>query len=301
MTALAVLLLLAADPAPAPPPGRPATPALQDARDYFAYGTYGAAAELAQRLLGGAALERVSDRIEACRILGLSRYFLHDEKAARSAFLQLLSLDPDYQLDPFYVPPPAIAVFEQVRHDYAGILEPLREQKREERREARRETTEKPAASKGGTGAPEPQVRIVHEQIERRNPGLALLPFGIGQLQNGERTLGFTLLGAEALTAAASFVCYDWFQQHRLPDGNFDPSLRGVPETVRAVQIGTGAAFFALWAFGIGDALWRFNPIVVVRTDPDAAAPPPAPAPTPHASLVPLPGGAAAIFSLPLR
>ncbi|MHB1846818.1 MAG: hypothetical protein ACYCWW_18505 [Deltaproteobacteria bacterium] len=292
------LLCLALAATPAPPTHAPAPTGaspgdqLKEARDLFDYGSYDAAASLADRLLAGTALDRERDQIEAYRILGLSRYFLHDERATRAAFVHQLSLDPDFQLDPFYVPPPAITLFESIRRQEAGLLGPIRDRLRSAKRELglEEEAHRKLLAAE----KPETKIQIIHEQIERRNVAVALLPLGAGQFQNGDRRLGFILLGAEIATAAASLVAYDWFEQHRLPDGNFDPSLRGTPEAVRGIQIGAGAGFFALWAFGIGEAIWHFNPTVIVQTGE-------APTAAPHAALVPLPGGAAATFSMPFR
>ena len=306
---------------PAPPAGGAvaATPTelLKQAKANFDYGNYPQAAAICARLLAGRELERSQEQVEAYRLLGLSRYFLHDPEGAHEAFLNLLSLDPDFQLDPFYVPPPAVALFEKVRTDNQTLLQPIRDRRRAAQEQLRLEEVARQRLL-AQAGLPPPTVRIVHEQLERRNPAIALLPLGIGQFQNGERTLGFVLAGAEAATLATSFVSYSWFQGHRIQDGTFDPSLQSTAIAVRALQIGTGAAFFGLWAFGVGEALWHFNGTVIVKTEEDDGASPPSPtdrqSPSPpsappsaparapaapvHVSIAPLPDGVAGSISL---
>src|SRR5689334_21090553 len=52
-------------------------------------------------------------RIEMLKFGGLSAFNLGDTKAAEEDFLALLKLNPDFVLDPFAVPPPAIKLFEE--------------------------------------------------------------------------------------------------------------------------------------------------------------------------------------------
>ncbi len=289
MIALALLLFAAAPPAAPPPPASP-TELLRQARDNFAYGSYQAAATIADRLAGARLLERPADQIEALRLLGLARFFLGDPDRARQAFVNLLSLDPDYQLDPFYVPPQAIAFFEKIRRENEALLTPIRERRRATQEAQRLEDEARARLLAQTTPPPAAAPRVVRERVERRSPAVALLPFGAGQFQNGNSWLGFTLLGAELATAAASVVAYAWIEQQRLPDGNFRPQDTAAVANVRTAQISTGALFYALWAFGIGEAFWHFSSTVVVpegRSGPDGEKSPV------HASLDPLPGGAA--------
>jgi hypothetical protein len=52
--------------------------------------------------------------------------------------------------------------------------------------------------------------QMAREQIFTRKNSrtVALIPFGVGQFQNQQRTLGWTLLGAQAAFAATSMVTY---------------------------------------------------------------------------------------------
>ena len=297
---LLCLWLLAAAPAapakadPAPTVQNPSE-ALRQAKNSFDYGSYEQAAKLAEQLIDTHALERPQDQIEAFRLLGLSRYFEHQPAPARDAFLNLLSLDPDYQLDPFYVPPQAIAFFEGVRTDNQALLQPIRQRRREAQQALQlEEEARKKLLTQARAPPEEAKVKLVNVRVERHSPAIALLPFGAGQFQNGNPKLAWGLLVPEAVLGATSVFGYAWYLLHRLPDGNFEPQDYSAALAMRAVQISSGAAFFGLWAFGAGEALWHFNSTVTVREE-DAPAQPaakPAPGASIKASLGPIPGGA---------
>ncbi|MHB8416478.1 MAG: hypothetical protein ACYDCL_00270 [Myxococcales bacterium] len=307
MTALWLGLLLAA-PAPAPPPAARAEPAalqnpveaLRQAKNSFDYGSYEQAAKLAEQLVETHALERPQDEIEAFRLLGLARYFQHQAVPARDAFVNLLSLDPDYQLDPFYVPPQAIAFFESVRSDNQALLQPIRERRRAAQEALRLEEEARQKLLTQMKTPPEvPKIKLVNVRVERHSPAIALLPFGAGQFQNGNPKLAWALLIPEAVLAATSVLCYSWYLLHRLPDGNFDAQDYNAAIAVRAVQISAGGAFLGLWAFGAGEALYHFNSTVTVReeeaapqTPPQQPAKPAPSGPAVKAAIGPIPGGA---------
>jgi hypothetical protein len=328
MIALVPLVLLAAPPpGAAPPPAStpaaataapgPAEPfvvanpaeTLRQAKNTFDYGNYASAAQMTDQLLTSRQLDRAADQEEAYRILGLSRFFLKQTAPAQNAFLNLLALDPDYQLDPFYVPPQAIAFFESVRTDNQALLQPIRDRRRATHEaQLQEEAARQKLLSQTKPGeAEQPKVTVVNVWRQtQHSPLLALLPFGAGQFQNDSLKLGWTLLATEGVLAGTSIFGYAWYETHRLPDGNFTSSDYSNAFIIRGVQIGTGAAFFAEWAFGVGEALYHYRPTVTVKEESTApapaAAPATAPAPSgppsgaggsaPQAAIVPIPGGA---------
>jgi len=321
MIALWPLLLLAAPPPSGAPPAAaaPSSPAaasapaepvvvanpaetLRQAKNNFDYGNYTSAAQMTDQLLTSRQLDRAADQQEAYRILGLSRFFLKQTAPAQNAFLNLLALDPDYKLDPFYVPPQAIAFFESVRTDNQALLQPIRDRRRATREAQLQEEAARQkllAQTKPGE-AEQPKVTVVNVWRQtQHSPLLALLPFGTGQFQNDSLKLGWTLLATEGVLAGTSIFCYAWYESHRLQDGNFTSADYGNAFLVRGVQIGTGAAFFAEWAFGVGEALYHYRPTVTVKEE--STAPAPGASGTggsaPQAAIVPIPGGAAGSLS----
>src|SRR5207302_6481925 len=104
MIALLLALLLAQAP---PEEERTAVEAMNRARVTFEYGDYPQASKLLSALVEGGRFESLSLRAEAYRLLGLSLFYQGRKGEAYSAFLEYLFIEPDGQLDPFYVPPAA--------------------------------------------------------------------------------------------------------------------------------------------------------------------------------------------------
>ena len=53
----------------------------------------------------------------------LELFFLNRLDTARRHLVSLLSVDPDYAMDPFLVPPAAVAFFDGVKRDNEALLE----------------------------------------------------------------------------------------------------------------------------------------------------------------------------------
>jgi hypothetical protein len=245
--ALALLLAAGADPTAAPP----ATPAeqLRDARSTFDFADYARAAPLTDDLLKSGGLTRTQDLIEANRILGLSRYYLHQPEPARKAFLDLLLLDPDYQLDAFYVPPDAITFFESVRSENQEVLEPIR---------VRRQADAQRLAEEARRTPPPPVVR---EQVEPpKHLIVALLPGGAGQFQNGNPQLGLVLAASEALLVAIAVGCQLGIESLRLPPPNqaYFSDVQAA-KTLQYAQVTAVSLAGLLWILGATEAVAHLN------------------------------------------
>lgn len=264
-------------------------------------------AEAARRANESMAVANFSDaqRVKLHELVGLSAFNLGDVKGAQAAFLQLLRINPDYILDPFAVPPPAIKVFDQVRRENADALNLVRQQI------AIRADQEKRAKEERDRLAKEQEDRrrkqdllsneIVVRTIERRSMVVNFIPFGAGQFQQGRVGWGAAFAISEGITAILSIVSYFAIeslfetQQIVLPDrltadgsGIYTASRRAIPENRRTerdvwtgLKYGTGIAFYALWALGAGDAVWRHQDEIVTErrepVTPTTTVPPKAP------------------------
>ena len=91
-----------------------APPELKRAKDRFEFGAYADAAGTLRQLLAGDPDLSEQEFIDAYRMLGIAEYHLGDLPQARAAFVNLLSYDPDYALDPFLVPPVIVDFFVRV-------------------------------------------------------------------------------------------------------------------------------------------------------------------------------------------
>src|ERR1051325_3434694 len=184
---------------------RAAVEAMNRARATFEYGDYPQASKLLSQLVETGRFESATLRAEAYRLLGLSLFYQGRRGEAYSAFLEYLYLDPDAELDPFYVPPAAVSFFDSVKKE----AEPLRAQKRAEQ-EAQKRAAAEEAERRKQREEDEQRRKLMELQpnIERRvvqhEFWVTMMPFGIGQLQNGDRSLGIALATGQLLSGAAS-------------------------------------------------------------------------------------------------
>ncbi len=286
-----------AQPAPAPRQERKEgedqispVDAINRARRNFDYGDYPAVSRILTRL-DVTAIESLELRVDAYRLLGLSLFYQGKRGEAYRAFLELLYLDPDFQMDPFYVPPAAAEAFNEVRRDAEAQLAPIRAQKRSEQ-EAKRRTLEEEAARRRQRELEDEQRKltalapVVERRVVTREFWVTMLPFGVGQLQNGDRGLGIALATGQVVagaTSAGSALLIEGLRDSgtgKFGEGNYMLARR----LNVAKWVGAGI-FFALWMGGAIHAAVHFQPestpIDRLVTTGNAASAPTAPLPEP--------------------
>jgi tetratricopeptide (TPR) repeat protein len=248
-----------------------APPELKRAKDRFEFGAYADAAGALRALLAKTPELPPADAIEAYRILGISEYQLGDKRAARAAFVSLLSVDPDYALDAFLVPPPIVEFFDAVKKEHEPALAPLRERKRElaEQQRLAEEARRRLLAEAGlRAGAPGKVVRV-EQHVYLFN----WLPLGAGQFQNGERAKGTAIAAGQlilGLVNVGAIVYHSQLANDRTrtcisgqpgcsnpPYSDADRKLISQVDTVKYVSAGL---FWALYAYGVWDAHRNFVP-----------------------------------------
>ncbi len=267
-----LLLLLPMLVAAAPQSARAsAVDELRKARESFEYGDYERARQIAEALLKKNVLASDDQLIDANRIVALAYFYgpaPDRRERAERYFLQLLSIEPEYRLDPFFTPPAAVEFFDSVRREHEEQLAPIREQRRlakEARRaeeEARRRFQEEQARaardSQTGSG----------EVVERRHLALVFLPLGAGQFQNGDRSAGYFLASVQTvagLTSAATFLAV-----HNLtPGGKVQHRDVGLVRTLDTMKWASAAIFYLAWGYGVLDA-WSNFEAEVGREAPEA-------------------------------
>jgi len=266
---------------------------LRRAKDYFEYGEYERARAIAEELLAQNVLASDEQLIDANRIVGLAWFYSDSPERLAMAeryFLQLLSIEPEYRLDPFFTPPAAVQFFEDVKTAHETQLAPIREQRRRAREarraeeEARRRFLEAQQRARGDLAAV--------EQAERKNLALVFLPLGAGQFQNGDDSAGIAIASVQVVAGLTSVIAYFAIEDMR-DDGGFSAAEVGRAQTLDAVKWASGALFWAAWGYGIADAWSNFDepaPAAAARTAA-GAAPPPAVQLAPRAGA--LPGGGA--------
>lgn len=256
-----------------------APPELKRAKDRFEFGAYADAAGTLRQLLAGSPDLTQQEAIDAYRMLGIAEYQLGDKLGARAAFVHLLSVEPDYTLDPFLVPPPIVEFFDAVKKEHEPALAPLRERRSELAEQQRLADEAKRrllAEEQLRTGPPGKIVRV-EERVYLFN----WLPLGAGQFQNGERAKGTAIAAGQlvlGLVNVAAIVAHSQIADDPSrtcisgePDCSHPPysdSARTLLSQVDAVKYVTAGLFWALYAYGVWDAHRNFVPRIETEITP---------------------------------
>jgi len=199
----------------------------------------------------------------AHKLLALSYFFEHDEAGAEQEFNLLLSLRPDFSLDPLVDPLKAVAFLDEIRRRNEQRLEEIRHRQQEEEQ---RQRAESEALQKRAEQLAQKQAkRIYYERVvHRKLSPLQFVPFGVPQLADGRMVVGSLLLVGEALTGAAS--AGTWLTVRlRYPDNTFPAREYQAAQALTGTYLGTGAAFWVLVLAGLVDALWHARTTVEIR------------------------------------
>lgn len=227
-------------------------------------------ADAARRLEGmvGGEVPALSSEVlvlEARKYLGATYLFLGRREAADEQFMLLLRQDPTYQLDPLAFAAAVVDAFKEVRERFETVRA-AEEAERQRRLEALRQRRLE--------GLMRQQARIARleaiareETVEvRASRALALLPFGIGQFQNGHRSagLGFAVTqGIFTLFTVSTWIWHRWLRgqaNEGVPPneaGRFERQERAA-RILNQISFGTLAAVAVA---GIADAQIRFVPV----------------------------------------
>ncbi len=255
---------------------------LKRAKDRFEFGAYADAAGTLRQYLATEPPLTDDQAVDAWRMLGISEFHLGDQAQARAAFVNLLSYDPDFALDPFLVPPAIVDFFDRVKREHEPALAPLRERKRELREQQRL--------------AEEAKRRLLAEELARTGPATKLvrvqervylfnwLPLGAGQFQNGEKAKGTAIAAGQVvmgLVNLGAIVAHNQLADDRSrlctssqpgctrpPYTDSDRALFGRLEAIKYVS---AALFWGLYGYSVWDAHQHFVPLVETEIGPGGA------------------------------
>lgn len=256
-----------------------APPELKRAKDRFEFGAYAEAAGTLRQLLAGSPQLSDAEAVDAYRMLGIAEYQLGDKLAARAAFVNLLSFEPDYALDAFLVPPAIVEFFDAVKKEHEPTLAPLRERRRELREQQRMADEAKRrllSEEQSRTGVPGKVVRV-----EQRVYLFNWMPLGAGQFQNGDRAKGTAIAAGQivlGLVNISAIVFHNQIAQDRTrtcisgqpgcsrpPYSDSDRTLLSQIDAVKYVSAGL---FWALYGWGVWDAHRNYVPRVETEITP---------------------------------
>jgi hypothetical protein len=258
---------------------------LERAKLAYQRGDYGAVVLLLRPLLYPQTLLAQEEQVLLShKLLSLSYYFEHDEAGAEQEFNLLLSLRPDFSLDPVVDPLQAVAFLDDIRRRNAERLQEIRHRQAEEEERHRIEAEQ--LQKQAELLAQQRTRRIYIERVvHRRFSAVDLLPFGVPQLVARRRALGAVLLVSEALTGAASLST--WLSVRFLyPTGQFPSSDLLTTQALTGTYLGSGVVFWGLVLVGLVDALLHSRTVTEIH---ELQGPPPELRDAaPHDSLPPL-------------
>ncbi len=230
-----------------PPAAEPLNPdqRFRRGKNLFEYrdcpGTIATIAELA--IPGLLADERA--QAEVHRMLGICHALIdtpeHKREATRE-FSSLLSIDPDFQLDPFEVPPPVVELFETQKQAMKLRLDEIRRA---------RERAKEDNFDDGG-------VLVERTTSVRVTPlPVAFLPFGLSQWANGDIGRAALFGSVQGVGLALNIVGY-WGKvavQTGLADGYTQEEVDLERPFFYGQFIGLGLMALG-YSIGVGEALW---------------------------------------------
>lgn len=237
---------------------------LERAKLAYQRGDYGAVVLLLRPLLYPQTLLAQEEQVLlAHKLLALSYYFEHDEPGAEQEFNLLLSLRPDFALDPVVDPLQAVAFLDDIRRRNAERLEEIRRRQAEE--EQRRRVEQEQLQKQAEALAQKRTRRIYIERVVYRRFSIVdFVPFGVPQFVAKRKAVGATFFVGEVLSGAASLGT--WIAVRlRYPDGRFPSRELVTTQALTGTYLGTGALFWGLVLTGLIDALVHARTITEVR------------------------------------
>jgi tetratricopeptide (TPR) repeat protein len=183
-----------------------ASAALERARIYYESGRYVPCVDAFTRLLERATRLPLKERGVARVYLAACLIASGRTEEARLQFRQAILEDRQLEApDPVVFPPTVVDVFVQVR---SSLMEALQRQQEEELQRGRQEAEARLKAEQRERWRVAELERLAAlETVVRRNDRwMAWLPFGLGQFQNEDNTLGWIFLTAEGALAITALT-----------------------------------------------------------------------------------------------
>jgi len=212
-------------------------------------------------------LDSEGEVVQAHKMLSVAYLFENKPDEARREFLELLRQRPSFRFDPLLDSQRVVTFFDAVLKEHQAEIARFKRLK-----------DEKDAALAAKNQRTLKQLQpaaIVH--YERHSLGVAMIPFGAGQFQNGERRKGWWFFGVETALSAVSlgafvtnFALYGFSSELPCndadnPDGiacrpdKVDHSPEETSRWLTRVQVGSGVAFFGVAIWGVIDAVRNFK------------------------------------------
>lgn len=203
--------------------------------------------------------------LETHKLLGVSYMFIGNTAEAEANFLKLLTLSPEYTLDPLVFPIDVIDFFTEIKQkndehlaELARVRAAEEEARRKAEEEARRKELEKLA-----------RTYYLERNREEKSLLVAMMPLGAGQFQNGEKIKGALFLGGELLLGASAMTTY-FLHEGLRPQSKEPFSSTKDRQAYERLEAGYRIANYAslvglavVATIGIVDSLYNFERVTI--------------------------------------
>jgi len=161
--------------------------------------------------------------------LGIIYFIQGDKEKSREFFMSLLDIDPDYSLDPLFVPPEIVLFFNDLKSKRGQIV---------------------------ALSTPSP-VSSATKQASLWKKISPYLPFGVGYLARGKRkkAIIFGIVQAFLLVTNISTYYYRRCELKKCSDKYYPPDVIGEAKTLQIIQLSAGYLWLGIWAYNIADIL----------------------------------------------
>lgn len=231
-------------------------------KNLFEYGDCAGALDQLGPLVVPGTLGDERQQLDVHRMLGVCHALAGKTIEAARELSSLLSIDPDYTLDPFLTPPVAVEIFEKQKASMRAQLEEIR----------RAREVEKKDNLDGG-------VLVERVTTVRETPlAAAFLPFGLAQAANDDVVMAIVIGSAQGLAAGTALVGFygDLATKAEMLDkgtqgGEWTGNDAAMAEAVQrgqlflAVHLAGSLVFALTYGLGVADALWNYEDRAVVE------------------------------------
>jgi hypothetical protein len=197
------------------------------------------------------------DIVEAHVLVGASDFELGDPQEARDEFAKALEIERDRELTHNVFSEGVVKLFDDTKAEL-------------ERKDRQREQEEKDALKQQAI-----ETFLANAHVYEAHPyWVNFVPFGAGQFQNHQRLRGVLLASGQGLGLGTSFgIWYYLVETYGLSSSRVPNADAQTVRTLQQIEIGAGATFLGLFAFGVVDSLIHYRPNEFKKSDESVLPP----------------------------
>ncbi len=237
---------------------------LQQAENAYQYGDYHLAIKLYQSILHPNKIQKTRSRLTALTQLAICYYSNDKKDLARKEFEDVLKISPRHTLDPFLYPPQIILFFNETKRELAPLLVEIARVQDEEQKalkelkKAELKASEARAKQEQLTSQPF-HNQVIEKIVYKNSLFLAVLPFGIGQFQNDDDTLGYFFFASQVIALSVNIGSYAYIVSLADEQGWYSAQNKIDAQSIQKIQLSAFYGFLSLWGISAAHGIMHFQ------------------------------------------